>query len=180
MPRLKTQAKRERDPFKRWIKFVMKEDRPNGCWLWNGTVHPRTGYGQFRFDGRLDSPHCFAYRAYRGPIPEGMEIDHTCHVASECQKGKDCPHRRCVNPKHLRLVVHPENMIGLRKKQCKDGHPLSGDNLYTSPNGKRHCRACMRRRQQEFHEKHPEVNWYNDRRKTTPTDCGQSESPKNG
>jgi hypothetical protein len=28
------------------------------------------------------------------------------------------------------------------KTHCPAGHPYSGDNLYTAPNGDRHCRTC--------------------------------------
>ncbi len=33
-----------------------------------------------------------------------------------------------------------------RQQNCKVGHPLSGSNVYTRPNGFRLCRACHRER----------------------------------
>ena len=33
---------------------------------------------------------------------------------------------------------------GQRKSNCKRGHPLSGENLYVSPQGSRQCKSCMR------------------------------------
>lgn len=93
------------------------------------------------------------YEYYRGPIPDGLELDHLCR------------RRDCVNPAHLEPVTSSENkrrspLVGryLRtaahvppaarenaaKTHCKHGHPLSGDNVYTPPGDplKRACRAC--------------------------------------
>ncbi|MDO8389701.1 MAG: HNH endonuclease signature motif containing protein [Actinomycetota bacterium] len=42
--------------------------------------------------------HRFAYAAFVGDIPEGMEIDHTCRD------------RGCVNPEHLELVTRQVNL----------------------------------------------------------------------
>jgi hypothetical protein len=36
-----------------------------------------------------------------------------------------------------------------RQQTCFEGHPLSGPNLYTRPDGRRECRACKRRRKKE-------------------------------
>lgn len=45
--------------------------------------------------------HRFSYEAHKGPIPEGLEIDHVCR------------NRSCVNPEHLRAVTRRENMRNL-------------------------------------------------------------------
>lgn len=76
-----------------------EEDRgyDTPCWVWllseNGT-----GYGKTVNDeGRLVLAHRHIYEQYRGPIPEGLELDHLCRV------------RPCVNPEHLEPVTHLEN-----------------------------------------------------------------------
>lgn len=49
--------------------------------------------------------HRLSYKFTRGPIPDGMQIDHICH------------NRACVNPEHLRLATNKQNMenpAGLR------------------------------------------------------------------
>ena len=106
-----------------------------GCWEWQGTLS-HIGYGQFapisrRRGGKLTSPHRFIFEYLFDSIPEGQEIDHICK------------NRACSNPNHLRLVSHQENQqYSLLKKSCKHGHPLSGDNLHISSQGKRICKKC--------------------------------------
>ena len=112
---------------------VMPE--PNsGCWLWTGAVC-KDGYGQFRWGPGstfMGKAHRFAWEHYRGPIPEGMIIDHKCRNPF------------CVNPDHLEPVTYAENanrgLNGVLKTHCKHGHPLTGDNLYY--HGQRRCRKC--------------------------------------
>lgn len=41
---------------------------------------------------------------------------------------------------------------GSKKSHCKRGHELSGDNLYVSPQGIRHCRACRA----DYSNQHPQ------------------------
>jgi hypothetical protein len=115
----------------------------SGCWLWVAT-ETRGGYGNFRFDGKMQSAHRVSYRLLVGPIATNMEIDHLCRV------------RCCVNPVHLECVTHAINVqrstlpsiSGARmssKTECPRGHPYAGSNLYINPtNGHRSCRECVR------------------------------------
>ena len=41
----------------------------------------------------------------------------------------------------------------LAKTHCPYGHPYSGENLYTAPNGYRQCRTCRRRNQKNFYRR---------------------------
>lgn len=67
------------------------------CWLWTGTISP-AGYGSFSNSTHgTQIAHRIAYSKVHGPIPEGMFIDHKCHV------------RECVNPEHLRLATPQQN-----------------------------------------------------------------------
>lgn len=77
-------------------RFWAKVNKTDTCWLWEGSLHYK-GYGQFLFNGRTQKAHRAAYQMLVGPIPEGLSIDHICHV------------RNCVNPEHLRPVTNKQN-----------------------------------------------------------------------
>lgn len=88
------------------------------CWPWPGTISP-TGY-----------PTSAAYRKVwvrlHGPVPrrggKTLNIDHRCHSESDCQRGAGCPHRRCVNPRHLRLLTWEDNVaLSSPKPMCDRG-----------------------------------------------------------
>jgi hypothetical protein len=78
-------------------RFVTKVEKTATCWLWTATID-RLGYGKIWFNGRMVKAHRAAYELAYGPIPPGMEVDHTCH------------NRHCVNPGHLRLATRKQNM----------------------------------------------------------------------
>jgi len=75
-------------PEVRFWKFVQKQH--DGCWRWIGTIF-KTGYGGFN-GGRSKGQsyaHRFSYEIAKGPISDGLHIDHLCR------------NRWCVNPDHL-------------------------------------------------------------------------------
>ena len=106
----------------------------NGCWIWQRNPSQRYGIT----NGQL--AHRVSYERENGPIPDGLEVCHSC----------DTP--KCVNPKHLWLGTHKDNMAdasskgrmrGEPRSHCKHGHPLIGDNVYVRPdNSKRQCAVC--------------------------------------
>lgn len=118
---------------------------PNtGCWLWLGGL-TSCGYGAFAPVNKGEKAHRWAWMLYRGPIPEGMVIDHMCRV------------RSCVNPDHLRVVTPTQNTLensaslqsqNAKKTHCKNNHLLAGDNLYVNKHKDgteaRACRTCKR------------------------------------
>lgn len=79
----------------------------------NHTNHAHR-YGRIcRESGRdgLVEAHRVAWELYRGPIPEGLVVRHKCST------------RRCVNPEHLELGTHAENM----RDKLRDGTSLPGE-----------------------------------------------------
>ena len=124
---------------------------PNGCWEWLGFIMPN-GYGQFGIGTKHFLVHRVSYEEFVGPIPEGLTLDHKCHTPEECPGGKTCPHRRCINPEHLGPENNRDNILRgcgpsaqqARQTECKNGHPLEGENLKITPSGKRRCRECLR------------------------------------
>lgn len=113
---------------------------PNsGCWLWTGALSAGS-YGSMFFEGRMQKAHRVAWQLLRGPVPEGLDLDHLCRV------------RICCNPGHLEPVTRSENLrrSPLKKLQnvnqthCKRGHEFTADNTMIRRNGWRACRTCMR------------------------------------
>lgn len=77
---------------------------PNsGCWLWDGLIKrddkkKSGGYGFIRDNYTRKTAHRVSWTIFCGEIPEGMSVLHKCDV------------RCCVNPEHLYLGTHEDNM----------------------------------------------------------------------
>lgn len=123
----------------------------SGCWNWGGTKDP-AGYAMLALGTLGLGQHRAArvsYRIFTGIIPKGMTIDHLCR------------NRECVNPGHLQVVTVSENImrsnnpaaVNARKTECIRGHPLTTENVYKDPNGKRQCRKCRLVHQKESRKK---------------------------
>ncbi len=82
-----------------------------GCWEWAGNTFHSFGYGQLRILGKGREAHTVAYEVWRGEIPEGMLVRHTC----------DNP--PCINPEHLILGTHQDNHDDMVDR----GRELSGE-----------------------------------------------------
>lgn len=71
---------------------------PNsGCWLWTGAT-TKEGHGRFWVNGKLEVASRFAYEFFRNKVPEHLHVLHHC----------DNPY--CINPDHLFLGTHQDNM----------------------------------------------------------------------
>ena len=130
-------------------QFWMSVHKTSTCWLWTGRTN-HDGYGSCGVRegagiGRTQRVHRIAWELVIGPIPVEKVLDHLCRV------------RHCVNPEHLRVVDSKTNTlagigptaINARKLVCGEGHPLTGDNLYICPRGRRNCRECKKARTRE-------------------------------
>lgn len=77
-------------------RFWGRVAQGEGCWIWQGATIPR-GYGMVRAGGRMQLSHRVAWMLTNGD-PGESQVLHTCDV------------RLCVNPDHLYLGDHAQNM----------------------------------------------------------------------
>jgi hypothetical protein len=73
------------------------------CIIWEKAKTP-TGYGVTYKNGKNVYAHRVAAELAFGPIPKGMMVGHKCDTPS------------CVNPDHLFVCTHRENMEDMRRK----------------------------------------------------------------
>lgn len=87
------------------LSFWKKVTVTDGCWLWTGSTNG-SGYGEIRSKeiGGKRYAHRFSWELEFGPIPKGGEVCHSCDQPS------------CVNPEHLFLGSHHDNMLDAKAK----------------------------------------------------------------
>lgn len=133
----------ERIPF--WMLRTIIDS--NGCWLWQGSTINR-GYAVRGYKGKRRLLHKLVWESINGPVPSGLELDHTCHSNDlACKGGDGCLHRRCWNPDHLeavtRKVNHERGRRSRLRTHCLRGHEYTPQNTRYDPNdGHRVCRKC--------------------------------------
>lgn len=130
--------------FRFWEKVHIPEAR-DACWNWLASRNRK--YGRFALRHHVNSPpHRVAYEFLKGPIPDGLQLDHLCR------------NTLCCNPDHLEPVTSRENRkrgfnpweVNARKTECIRGHLFTPDNTMIAKNGTRHCRKCATIHDREF------------------------------
>lgn len=118
----------------------LADGHPSKCWIWTGYICNK-GYGWLNRGGFHGGAHRYFYMKLIGPIPEDHEVDHRCE------------RRACVNPEHLEVVSHLDNVqrgyrnhASLKKKRCPRGHAYAGKHLYIAKDGSRKCMTCIKDR----------------------------------
>lgn len=114
-------------------RFVSKFLIGDGCWEWLAGKN-NAGYGYFWFNGKQRRAHKVCYEMLRGPVPDGLVLDHSCR------------NKACVNPDHLQAVPQFTNVIrgeaptkkNFFKTTCAKGHPYER----YEKTGFRYCRKC--------------------------------------
>ena len=97
-----------------WLKSRTVES-PSGCWEWTGGKH---GVGYGAIPAKLHKSryaHRAMYEAVCSQIPAGIYVLHTCD------------NRLCLNPAHLWLGTHLENIKDMQAKGRHRGGSLPGE-----------------------------------------------------
>lgn len=126
------------DPEVRFWKQVTRGPVPSAnpslgpCLIHSGADNGN-GYVQFRYNGRGDYAHRYAWERVHGPIPDDQTVDHLCEV------------KRCVNDQHMELATSVDNYLrtALAKKECPNGHEYKPGS-YKVRNGARACLVCQK------------------------------------
>lgn len=93
-----------------WSK--VSKGGPDECWDWTGAgCDSQNKYGRILAGGRIWHAHRLSFSIANGDIPKGMCV---CH---------SCDRYQCVNPKHLWLGSHADNMSDMKNK----GRSLKGE-----------------------------------------------------
>ncbi len=87
-------------------RFVdkIKINDTSSCWEWAASMKTER-YGAFNLDGKVQFAHRVSYKLFIGDIGSGMEVCHTCD------------NTKCVNPEHLFIGSHKDNMEDCAKKE---------------------------------------------------------------
>lgn len=96
----------ERDFENRFWNNVVETNK--GCWEWQGSISSN-GYGVITVDGVARPTHVLSYELTNGEIPNGLFVLHKCNV------------RLCINPDHLYIGTHNDNMDDMSNSNVLKG-----------------------------------------------------------
>ena len=101
---------RPRKPLEERFWEKVEKGKENECWEWQGARS--VGYGTIGSGGKngnILKAHRVSWEIHNGKIPKGSHYGTTCILHR-------CDNPPCVNPNHLFLGTHKENMNDRDKK----------------------------------------------------------------
>ena len=110
--------------YDKW-KFSSNKFDEEFCWEWLGYLD-KGGYGAIKVSGVPKQAHRVSWELHRGDIPEGKMVLHKCNNS------------KCVNPNHLYVGTHRDNMLdaikagtfaGLKKGESHSSSVLTTENV---------------------------------------------------
>jgi hypothetical protein len=89
--------------FEESLQLILKnvDNNDKNCWIWRG--HRRKKFGTIYLRNREIAVHRIIYEKFKGPIPKGLLIRHTCNNSL------------CCNPEHL-IAITSEELGEINKK----------------------------------------------------------------
>ena len=90
------------DYIKRRFDKKFEKRNEDECWFWNCRLDSH-GYGTFYMLGKIYKAHRVAFMFSKGNVEDDKLICHTCN------------NRNCVNPNHLYMGTHLDNMNDLKE-----------------------------------------------------------------
>jgi len=94
--------KGKRTKKERFFEYV--EKKSFGCWEWSGGLD-KAGYGRFGLENAKGiGAHRYSYALHYGSFKKSLFVLH------------ECDNPKCVNPDHLFLGTHQDNMADMVKK----------------------------------------------------------------
>lgn len=94
-------------------RFLERVEKTPTCWNWTGYLNPN-GYGDLKVKD-LRGAHRVSYALFVGKIPNGLIVMHSCD------------NKKCVNPAHLSVGTHSQNVSDGYARGLAKPRDISGD-----------------------------------------------------